>query len=1205
MAIGSIRKWRSGLILVAIAITLFTSHTSTAQTTSGTIAGTLADPSGSVIPHTPIVLKNVESSATFQAETDDAGYYQFFSIPPATYNISVQKQGFLRLNQGPYKLEVEGSLRIDLHLQLGSETQTVVVTAESPLVQAESTTLGAVIDQRETVELPLNGRNPMNLTELVPSVVPQGQSSGTTNSTNPFAWGNYQIGGGMANQSATFVDGAPVNTIYNNLTSLVPSQDSLAEFKVDTNDVSAEYGHLAGGAIQFSTKSGTNKLHGDLWEYIRNKDLNANNWFNNHDGIPRGSFTQNQFGFNMGGPVVIPRVYDGKNKTFFFLNWEGFYLRQGQTFTETVPTAAELAGNMNLLPEVQNSSGQLVEPTIYDPLTTCTNPAGCAGDPTKGANYGDRLPFPGNQIPANRISQAAVNYLEKFYPISAVGTNNAYANFTANAPIGGQNFQTVAKIDHQVSENEHISSRFTWWKNTNLPQDPMGTGICQDRCTENFHVYNWVLDHTYAFSSKTFLDMRVSYLRFEYSRVPKITNFMPSSIGQTLGGGSSPEFAVPPIVSIGGFDIAGTFGSAGASSSIADASDNIRIAGDLTKIVGKHTLRFGGEFRRDTFNFYQNNTADGSYTATTGFTDNSDSAGATLPGTGAGLATFLLGYTNSGSYDTVAPTASELLYPAVFATDDWRITSQLTLHLGVRWENNLPWTERNNNISYFDPKQVNPALAAAGLSSYVGSTEVVDSSTRSQRSGINPYNKQFSPRVGLSYAVSPKTVVSAGYGILWIPLDADLISAPSYDPINSQATTVVESDNGGITPAASNNFANPLPNGIIQPPQRSTNSTSGFQYSLLGQYLYQNNPNNPYPYSQQWNLGVQQQLGGSSMVSVAYAGAKGTHLPFFALPINALPEKYFNSSSLPYLEGFALNPFCGVESPSSIIGGICPYTYNELLALPYPQYYQVLTTSASWANSTYNSLQIKAQKRFARGASITAAYTFAKLISGTDTLTTWLESSSANAYGAVTDPNNLGLEKSISSNDVKHRLVLSYVYDLPVGRGKGVLGNASRLADAFVGGWGLEGITTFQSGFPVPMISPVNENAFYGYGGFGSQRPDVVSGCDRTKKTGGPIETRTFFNTSCYTQAPAFTWGESRNDPVVRAPGINNWDASIFKNFAIGEGKSIQFRTEFFNAWNRTQFGVPNGAIGTAAAGTVTYQANQPRLTQFALRITY
>ena len=277
-----------------------------AQSTAGSIVGTLTDQSGGAVPETKVVLTNVATATTNESITDSSGYYQFVNIPPGNYKITVQKEGFKALTEGPFELQVEGSLRIGLQLQVGSASQTVTVSASSPLIQAETTSLGAVIDTRETNELPLNGRNPMSLAALVPGVIPQGGSQSNPNGQNPFAWGNYQIGGGFANQSATYLDGTPVNTTYVNLTALIPTQDSLAEFKVDTNNLTADYGHLAGGAINFSTKSGTNQLHGALWEYLRNKVLNANTFFANNAGQARPSFTQNQYGFNVGGPVYIP-----------------------------------------------------------------------------------------------------------------------------------------------------------------------------------------------------------------------------------------------------------------------------------------------------------------------------------------------------------------------------------------------------------------------------------------------------------------------------------------------------------------------------------------------------------------------------------------------------------------------------------------------------------------------------------------------------------------------------------------------------------------------------------------------------------------------------------------------------------------------------------------------------------------------------------
>ena len=1200
------------------------------QTTSGTILGTLSDPSGAVVPNTPITLINVATNTKSETISDASGYYRFFSVPPGNYRITVKKQGFKQLSQGPFQLQVEGSLRINLSLEVGSESLTVTVTAVSPLIQAESTNLGSVVDERQTTELPLNGRNPMNLTALVPSVVPQGQSTGNTNSANPFAWGNYQIGGGMANQSATYIDGSPVNTSYINLTALVPTQDSLAEFKVDTNSLPAEYGHLAGGAIQFSTKSGTNTLHGAFWEYIRNKEFDANSWWNNHAGKPRGAFTQNQFGFNIGGPIVIPHLYNGKNKTFFFFDWEGFYLRQGQTFTNTVPTATQLAGDLSDLAPEKQADGTTQVPQIYDPNSTCLSlPCDTAHYPDE-VKVGDRHAIPNNDLAhyvnpvdpnLTKISPVAQAYIRTFYPVEKVGTTFSPNNYTSNASVGGQNFEYVAKIDHAVSDKQHISSRYTYWKNKNLPQDPLGTGMCQDRCAEDFRVHNWVLNDTYVFNSSTILDLRLSYLRFVYSRVALLTSYTPATIGQTLGNGTSPEYPGPMIVSISGYDTANTFGSGGGDSTINNASDNDRIAGTLTKIIGKHTFKFGGEYLRATFNYSQSNNSAGQGSVDKTFTEKNHST--PVLGTGSALASFLLGYPNSIGYNTVAPVTSEMLYPAVFATDDWRVTSKLTAHIGLRWENGLPWTDRFNNISYFDPGQINPILAAnsstisgnvPGYAVPSGSSEVVNSSTRSSRRPQNTYNKQFSPRIGFTYALTPNTVVSAGYGVLWVPLDVGFGASPNNDPINSYSTQTVPTINGGQTPNLSQfnaacatsgtcwDFASPLPGGIIQPPKRSADPVTGFQYVLLGSGVTENFADNPYPYAQQWNLSIQRQIGSSFAVNLAYAGAKGTHLPFYSLSQSALPDSYLtaDTATIDHLSDSTPNPFYGVINPTYAMGAATT-TVRHMLS-PYPQYNGVGMASADWANSTYHSMQIKVQKRFSGGASIGAAYTYAKLISSTDTLTGWLEPANADNWG-VSDPNNLALEKSLSSNDVRNRLVINYVYDLPIGRGKAILPNVNRLADAIVGGWGLEGITTFQTGWPVPFGENTNTNNPFGFG----QRPTVVAGCDRKARPAGKAIWEAAFNTDCYAQTPIGQFGEPRNDSVVKGPGIHNWDTSIFKNVSITKDGRVafQFRAEFFNVWNRTQFGIPNAQFGSGTFGTINSQLNLPRLIQFAMRIKY
>jgi hypothetical protein len=1195
--------------IFAIAMLLLTAHPAVAQTTSGTIVGTLTDASGGVVPQTPVTLTNADTQAKYATVTDGSGYYQFFNVPPGNYKVLVTKTGFKTLSRGPFELQVEGTLRINLALEVGNETQTVTVTASSPLIQAETTSLGTVVDERQATEIPLNGRNPMNLTALVPSVIPQGQSTGNTNSANPFAWGNYQIGGGMANQSATFIDGSPVNTSYINLTALVPTQDSLAEFKVDTNDLTADYGHLAGGAIQFSTKSGTNKLHGAMWEYFRNKVLDANDYWDNNSGTPRGSFSQNQFGFNVGGPVFLPHLYDGHNKTFFFFNYEGFYLRQGQSFTNTVPTPTQVAGDLSdMAPVTINGVSQV--PQLYDPNTTCLKlPCSYPGE----VNVGDRSPIIGNNlvtgIPAGsptKISPVAQAYINTFYPVTKVNPVFSNYNYVANAPLGGDNFEYVAHIDHNVSEKQHISSRYTYWKNANLPQDPLGTGMCQDRCAETFAVNNWIFDDTYAFNSTTILDMRLSYQRFVYNRVAKDTSYTPATIGQTLGNNTSPEFPGPLMISINGYDPANTFGSQGGDSTIGNESDNDRIAGTLTKIIGKHTFKFGGEYLRATFNFFQTNNSAGNGSASTDFTENNPIT--PITGTGAGLGSFLLGYPDSLTYLTVAPVTAELLYPAVFVTDDWRVTPKLTLHLGLRWENNLPWTERENNASYFDTTQTNPILSAnstmiasQGLATLpVGSSELVDSSTRSSRHPYNTFNKQFSPREGLTYALRPNTVISLGYGLLWIPNDVTGQS-PSSDDINAYGTQTVSSINGNLTPYTGSSFANPLPGGIIQPPKRSTKPVLGFQNVLLGSALGQFFADTGYPYAQQWNFGVQQQFGSTMVLDVAYAGAKGTHLPFGGLSRSALPDSYVNAdpANIANLAASSPNPFFGVINPTYAVGSST--VTNLHMLSPYPQYNGVSQDAAALADSDYSALQVKFQKRFGGGASIGAGYTYSKLIDSNDTITSWLETSSA---GTIVDPNNLKLQKSLSANDIRNRLVVSYIYDIPVGRGKAFLPNISRLADSVIGGWGVEGISTFQSGYPIPMSESTNTNSPFGMG----QWVSTIPGCDRKARPAGTNKLAEWFNTACYTQTAVANFGnDGRVDSAVKEPGIDNWDASVYKNVSIDKDgrSSVQFRAEFFNLFNRTQFGAVNGTFGGGSFGQISSQANNPRLIQFALRIKY
>lgn len=1167
------------LLHVALSVVLLlASVSSRAQSTSGTVLGTLTEQSGAAVTNTRVMLTNMGTGDTRQATTNGSGFYQFVNVPPGTYRVTAAKQGFKTITREPVELQVESSVEINLQLEVGSESQEVTVTGRAPLIQAETSSLGTVIDGRETDEIPLNGRNPMNLAVLVPSVVAQGGALQNPVGANIFAWGNYQIGGGMANQSVTFIDGSPVNTEYINLTALVPTQDSIQEFKVDTNNLSAEYGRLAGGAINFRTKSGTNELHGSLWEFLRNKVLNANTYFGNQAGLARPPFTQNQYGFNVGGPVYIPHVYDGRNKTFFFVNWEGFGLRQGETFTETVPSAADRTGDLT----------DLGTP-IYDPLTTCGASPGVACSPTQ--NQYDRALFPNAVIPQNRLNPTALLYLKEFFPApNATGGAQNVNNFTANASLGGNNYQTVVHIDHNFSEKHHISARYSYWTVANLPVDPLGTGICQANCATDGVTNNFTFNDTYAFNSTTILDIRASYLRFVYTGLPLLNKYNLTSIGMPASFASQVQYPGPPIMSISGFDTAGTFSSGGADLVVEDTTDDDRIAGSLTKLLGNHTLKFGGEYLRAVDNFVQSNNPAGSYSFNNGFTAQNPETGVG----GTGLASFLLGYPVSGSISAVNAVASEQLYPGVFANDDWRARPRLTLHAGIRWEDGSPWTERHNRMSYFDTKAINPLLQAAGLNQYPGSVELVSSATRSSRTNINNNLKQFSPRLGVTYEAQPDTVLSAGYGIFWLPTDIAFSLDPSGDPINAFNSPFTSSINNGLTPA--NNISNPFPGGITPAPGRD----SSFQGILLGTGVTSAFPNNPYAYAQQWNAGIQQQLGSSSVVSIAYGGSKGTHLPLYQLQQNQLPDQDLALGNA--LNNSVPNPFYGVINPNYSTGA-STVAAGQLL-LPYPQYSGVAIAGAGRAASTYNSLQVKAQKRFANGASINAAYTFAKFITDTDTLTSWLEPASASQYGSLQDNNNLQGERSLSSNDVRHNLVISYVYDIPVGRGRTYLSNASKLADYTIGGWGLQGITTLQSGLPLGFVTNVNLTNSFG----GGSRPNYTAGCSKTVTGSAVSKLNNWFNTSCFTQPDAFTFGnEPRNDAQLRAPGIADWDTAAVKSFTISKARemNVQFRAEVFNLFNRVQFGYPGLTQGASNFGIVNSQYNLPRIFQFALRMNY
>jgi hypothetical protein len=817
----------------------------------------------------------------------------------------------------------------------------------------------------------------------------------------------------------------------------------------------------------------------------------------------------------------------------------------------------------------------------------------------------------------------SVAYMRKMWPTGAT-TTARNSNYVANASSGGNNYQFVTRGGHDISDKQHLMGRYSWWDNINLAADPLKNGVCAEgECTEHYRIHNFVLDDTYTLSSKMVLDVRLSYGRYGYQRVPldPWTTSDYNQIGWTDQMAGLTEFPGPPVFVVSTWDSYNLFSGQGADSTIIDFQDTYRLAGTLTRFVGNHTFKFGAEYTIDKFNYAQTNTSSGLWNFKLDQTSNSADSTKELPGNGLDAASFFTGYAHDGSnwYDDL--TASEIKYPAAYVTDDWRVSQKLTLHLGARWEEVGPFTERHDRISIFNPTATNDTLTAAAATTPAtftgtvpqGNVELANTTEHPNRYGINPDHMQFSPHIGVSYRLAPNTVINTGFGLFWLPNYLSTNGNSGWDPSTGFSTPYVYSTNG-YTPTSNISQPYPVVSGnpsLILPPGHNQTLLQNY---YLGNGFTMDESNSPYSYTTQWNFGVQQQLGKSTAIDVSYAGAAGIHIPVNngSFSINVLPDKYLAGqatctpqSNAGVDDGNCLadllpNPYAGAMQSFASLN--TQYLSRGQLTVPYPQYAGIGGV-LPLSHSSYNAMEVKLTRRFAEGASINVAYTFSKLEANTDTLASWLEG----GITGISNWNNMKGEKSLSSTTAPSRLTVAYVYDVPIGRGRAILPNINRVADEVIGGWGLQGLTTLMSGFPVGISE--NLSGRTGSTNNGSSRPDVVPGCN--KKVGGSAVSKLhgWYNTACFTESPSFAWGnESRNDSTIKSAGIANWDLSIVKKFPItGDGRvNFQFRGEFYNLFNRVQFGGPNGTFDTTnQPAWVTSQANQPRVAQFALRINY
>jgi hypothetical protein len=1193
-----------------------------AQSTNASLTGRVTDSTKSVIPNAKVIVIDTATRVHFETVTNDTGSYYVTNLLPGTYRIEVEKLGFKVVIKSDLVLHVQDALEVNFEMELGSTSESVTVRGGAPLLDTESSTIGTVVEQRKANELPLNGRNVFNLIELAASVVPQGSSTGTPVGVNPFGWGNYQVNGSFGNESAEYLDGQPLNIGYINLPVLIPTQDSIQEFRVQTSNLGPEWGKFSGGVTNLSTKTGTSSVHGEAYEYLRNRIFNANDFFLNSVGRSRPPWVQNQFGANAGGPLNIA----GRNKTFWFLSAEGFRLRTQEPFTTTVPDAKETAGDFSDLCRSGFTAGicndrgidakgkPVVIDQIYDPCGGVVNALGaCPG------SRAAPTPFPGNIIPANRINPTSRRLLN-FWPAPnypGALTNN----FTTAAPTGGDHNQIVARLDHNITNKQRLFLRLNYWDVLDLPIDPLANGVCADRCAEGYHSYALAAGYTFGITPTTVFAVNASASRFRYNRTPTNSGFDLTTIGWPASYNSviPSEMRTPPTPCVANFadNIMCTQGQ----SFIQDRNTQLFLSPSVSLLRGHHQYHFGFQFEVGRDNYAQSNIASGAFdfciAGQACFT-----ALAGVPGTGSSFADFLLGYAdNFNNFEnhffaqTVVPafTAGQQIYRAFYFDDAWHATGRLTLNLGLRYDLQGPWSERFDRLSYFDPSATNflTQFLPPGAAPIKGDVFLIPPGTRNNI----PLEKiDFSPRVGLAYSLDSQTVVRGGYGIFWIPNYVSFALNPLNDLVNAGTTTYTGTVDG-THPV--NTIVLPFPNGISAPPGRQlgTQGTQQFLTQVVQSITEAEPKNHPEGYVQQWNVNVERSLPAGFFLSAAYVGSKGTHLQQYSEQIDQISDALLAQAasqvnpSLPNprqnvtLVQSAPNPFF-INGQALALSG--PTTTVGQLLRPYPQYTSVQLAGQGSYDSIYHSIQLTLQRRFAAAGSLLVAYTNSKLISDTDTLTAWLEPT----VGGIQDNNNLRGERSLSSQDVPQRLVVSYVFDVPVGKGRKYISGISSTMDKFIGGWGMDGVTIFQRGFPLVFTNgQANGTTLYG----GGSRPNLLPGCD--PQTSGSATSRLvqWFNSACFAAPADFTFGdEPRVDSRLRADGIDNFDVSLFKRMRFGSNErfALELRSELFNLLNRTQFAAPNtvcckannpnfGVVSATAPGT------NPRLVQFGLKFLF
>ena len=1138
------------------------------QTFTGSIRGTLTDPTRAAVPDARVTATDADRNVQYATMADALGRYIFPTLPPARYVLAADAPGFRKVSQPAFRLEVQQQATVDIELSVGDVATTLEVAGSAPLLNTTSASLGQVVENRFILSTPLSGRNPLSLILLAPGIVPTG--GGT----------NFVSSGVRNNASEVLLDGAPLTGIEQNggVTDVkfTPTVDVIEEFKIQTNYFSAEFGNSGGTVINVVSKSGTNEVHGVGYYFRRDNALNANNWFSNSRGGTLPDSKRDNYGATIGGPVYFPKLYNGRNRTFFFADYDRVKQRSASTATASVPTAQQLAGDFS---DTRLNTGALVP--LFDPFSTFLDASGNTL----------RNPLPGNIVPLSRQDPITRNFI-KYYPAPNLPGDPFTRNnnwFAQGSALSAGN-KIDAKVDHNISDKQRLSTRYGVDWGWSQPANLTGN-IAHDANPGNSRSQNFVLDYTRTHSPTTVINGRAGVLRVRSVRDPMSSGFdvttlgLPKVIAEAGGVQAFPLFQAQ-YRSLG----------AGAYAIIHRYEDVYQYMGAVTRIHGGHTIKSGAEYRKLHLNYFQPNTPNGSFTFSRAVTSQNPTVASATQGDG--LASALLGFGTGGTLSIDRPTAQSAGYFGTYINDDWRLTHKVTLNLGVRYDFDIPRTDRFNRINWLDlnapAPMVNdiPALKAL-FGEMKGLMRFADDNKRT------PYHGDWNniqPRIGFAFALTNKTSIRAAYGLFYV-VSRHTVKGEVGTAFGFTDSSIPWSLDSGLTRYAS--LANPWPAGLTYPPGRNP-------AAFLGMGAGTPSPRDDNPQYQQWNFSVQREIPGRGVIEVNYAGTKGTHLYFgqgdIVSNLNPLHYIYWGQgrgTSGSGLNALVPNPFFGIITNPTATAYNRPTIQLNRLLRPYPHYTGVggYRASRNIGNSIYHSMQLKYEKRFSHGLSMIAHYTISKMISDSDASgsdVTWLAGNSS-----IQDYYNLRNERSIAVFDRPQRMVVSFDYLLPIGRSGAIGKGMNRILDAVIGGWELSGIVAASSGTPLGVTQSAS-NLWQG-----NQRPHLIGDPSRP---GSPREKLTsYFNVAAFQQvSPDMIGSSPRFLSSYRGPSLFNQDVTLMKNFAIKEKKSVQLRLEAYSLTNSPQWGNPGTgfAPGSSSFGQIT-SAGGNRTVQIAAKFYY